>query len=107
MNESKKQRLEKKGWRFGGAEEFLELSPEESEFIELKLTLGNAFKSRREQQGLSQVEAARRIQSSQSRVAKLETGDHSVSMDLLIRALFALGITPKELGRIVASLHSQ
>src|SRR5262249_23878743 len=104
MHESKKPRLEKKGWRLGGAEQFLDLTTEESEYIERKLALSQAWKNRREQQGLTQLEAARRIQSSQSRMAKMEAGDPSVSMDLLIRALFALGITPKELGRVVSSL---
>ena len=103
MRESKKKRLEKKGWRIGTAEEFLGLSGEESEYIELKLKLSEALKNERQRKGLTQVETARVLRSSQSRIAKMEAGDPSVSVDLLIRALFALGTTPRELGRLVAS----
>ena len=103
MRESKKKLPQKKGWRIGSAGEFLNLNDEESEYIELKLKLSQAFKNKRQQKGLSQVEAARVLRSSQSRIAKMETGDPSVSVDLLIRALLTMGATPKELGRVVGS----
>ena len=103
MRESKKRRLQKKGWRIGTAKEFLNLSEEEWEYIELKLKLSQAFKSKRREKGLSQVETARVLRSSQSRVAKMEAGDPSVSVDLLIRALLGMGTTAKELGRVFAS----
>lgn len=103
MRESKKKSLEKHGWRLGGTEDFLNLSAQESEYIELKLKLSQALKNKRQQKGLTQVEAARVLQSSQSRIAKMETGDPSVSIDLLIRALLTMGATPKELGRVVGS----
>ena len=103
MRKLKKKRLEQKGWRIGGVEEFLALSDEESEYIELKLKLSEAFRKKRRQKGLTQIDAARVLQSSQSRVAKMEAGDPSVSIDLLIRALFALGTTPRELSTVVAS----
>lgn len=103
MRESKKKRLEKKGWRIGSVEEFLGVSDDESRYIELKLKLSEAFKEERRRKGLTQVEAARVLRSSQSRVAKIEAGDPSVSVDLLIRSLFALGTTSRELGRLVAS----
>ena len=103
MRKLKKKHLEQKGWRIGGVKEFLALSGEESEYIELKLKLSEAFRKERRQKGLTQIDAARVLQSSQSRVAKMEAGDPSVSIDLLIRALFALGITPRELSRVVAS----
>src|SRR5439155_2769322 len=103
MRESKKKLLQKKGWRIGSAGEFLNLNDEESEYIELKLKLSQAFKNKRQQKGLTQVEAARVLRSSQSRIAKMETGDPSVSVDLLIRALLTMGATPKELGRVVGA----
>jgi hypothetical protein len=87
MRESKKKRLEKKGWRIGTVEEFLGVSDDESRYIELKLKLSEAFKEERQRQGLTQVEAARVLRSSQSRVAKIEAGDPSVSVDLLTRSL--------------------
>ena len=103
MRESKKKRLEKKGWKIGSVEEFLGLSDEESQYIQLKLKLGEAFKKERQRKGLTQVETARVLRSSQSRVAKIEAGDPSVSVDLLIRSLFALVTTSSELGRLFAS----
>src|SRR2546429_3940361 len=103
MHESKKKRLERKGWQIGSAEDFLNLSDEESEYIELKLKLSQALKNKRQQKGLTQVEAARVLRSSQSRIAKMETGDPSVSLDLLIRALLTMGVTLKELGRVVGA----
>ena len=103
MNESKKARLEKKGWRVGSAQEFLNLSKQESQFIELKLRLSHALKDKRQESGLTQAEAARILLSSQSRLAKMEVGDPSVSMDLLIRALLTMGTTTRELGRLVSS----
>jgi ribosome-binding protein aMBF1 (putative translation factor) len=103
MRESKKKSLEKQGWRVGSTDDFLNLSAEESEYIELKLKLSQALKNKRQQKGLTQVEAARAIRSSQSRLAKMETGDPTVSIDLLIRALLTMGATPKELGRVVGS----
>ena len=103
MRESKKKRLEKKGWQVGSVAEFLGLSDEESQYIELKLRLSEAFRKERRRKKLTQVETARVLRSSQSRVAKIEAGDPSVSVDLLIRSLFALGTTSSELGRLVAA----
>ena len=96
-------RLEKKGWKVGTAEQFLELSPEESAYIDLKLRFGHILKQQRKALPLTQVELARRIHSSQSRVAKMENGDPSVSLDLLIRALLALGMSNKDLAEAVGS----
>ena len=103
MHESKRKRLQKKGWRIGDAKEFLGLSDEESEYIDLKLRLSKALKETRRRQGLTQVQTARVLRSSQSRIAKMEAGDPSVSVDILIRALFAMGTTARELGRVVSS----
>lgn len=103
MHETKRKRLQEKGWRIGDAKEFLTLSDEESEYIDLKRRLSQALKNTRRRQGLTQVQAARVLRSSQSRIAKMEAGDPSVSVDLLVRSLFALGTTPRELGRVVSS----
>ncbi len=103
MRESKKKRLAAKGWRTGTTDAFLELSSEESAYIELKLNLSAQLKKQRKRKQLTQLKAAQLLGSSQSRVAKMEAGDPSVSIDLLIRSLLALGATSKELGRIVGS----
>jgi predicted XRE-type DNA-binding protein len=91
MTTEKKRKLEKKGWRIGSVGDFLELSPEENAYVELKVRLARELRQRRRKLGISQVEVAKKLQSSQSRVAKMEAGDPSVSIDLLVRSLLALG----------------
>jgi DNA-binding XRE family transcriptional regulator len=103
MRRTKKDRLEKRGWRVGTVEEFLDLSPEEVTYIELKLHLSENLRQRRKRKKLTQQDLARLIKSSQSRVAKMEGGDPSVSIDLLIRSLLALGASQKDLAKVIAS----
>ncbi|GAA5131849.1 helix-turn-helix transcriptional regulator [Alloalcanivorax gelatiniphagus] len=103
MHANKRKKLEESGWSIGNADEFLELAPEESAYIEMKLALSQSLKESRRKKNLSQVELAKLIKSSQSRVAKMEAGDPSVSMDLLMRSLLALGISSKEVGRVISS----
>jgi len=106
MRSSKRERLEKKGWKVGTVEEFLDLSPEESAYIEMKLRLSESLRRRRKRRKLSQVQLAKLIRSSQSRVAKMEGGDPSVSIDLLIRSLLALGASNRELAKVISSSQS-
>ena len=101
MREDKKRRLEAKGWKVGSAKEFLRLTNEESAYIDLKMRLADGLRDRRQRNRLSQVQLARMLRSSQSRIAKMESGDPSVSLDLLIRSLLALGISDRELSRII------
>ena len=101
MNKTKRTRLEARGWRVGSAKDFLGLSPEEAALVETRLALSQALRSRRVAYGLTQGELARRLGSSQSRVAKMEAGDRSVSVDLLVKALFSLGARPKDVGRVL------
>jgi predicted XRE-type DNA-binding protein len=103
MDKTKRKRLEKKGWRIGSAAEFLDLTPEENRYIELKLALGEHLKRRRRSRRLSQESLAKLLSSSQSRVAKMEAADPSVSLDLLVRSLLALGSSEKELAKVIAS----
>jgi len=102
MRESKRARLEEKGWKVGSVEEFLGLSPQESAYVELKLRLSKSLRNRRRRLKLSQEAFAERISSSQSRVAKMEGGDPTVSIDLLIRSLLALGATDKEIAKAMS-----
>jgi ribosome-binding protein aMBF1 (putative translation factor) len=102
MEAAKKRRLKAAGWGTGSVAEFLELSPEESALIEIKVRLTELVKKARARRHLSQVALAERLGSSQSRVAKIEAGDPSVSLDLLVRASFASGATRKELARAIA-----
>jgi predicted XRE-type DNA-binding protein len=102
MNTAKRKRLEAKGWKIGTASEFLHLSPEEAAYVELKLTLSKNLQQTRRQRKLSQDQLARMLKSSQSRVAKMEAGDPSVSLDLLVRSLLVLGTRRKAIARMLA-----
>ncbi len=102
MNTTKRKRLERKGWKVGTAKEFLNLSAEESAFVELKLALSRNFQEYRKEKKLTQHQAARLLKSSQSRVAKMEAGDPSVSLDLLVRSLLQMGATKKNLVQMLS-----
>lgn len=106
MREGKAQRLEAKGWRIGTAKEFLGLSDEEAAYVELKLRLAQSLKARRRRRRMTQIDLAKVVRSSQSRVAKMEAGDPSVTIDLLIRSLLALGTSARELSRIIVSART-
>src|SRR5947209_8053506 len=96
MKSTKRARLEARGWRVGSAADFLELTPEEAAFVETKLALSESLRKRRTAQNISQAALAKRLKSSQSRVAKMEAADATVSIDLLLRGLFALGAKPRD-----------
>jgi ribosome-binding protein aMBF1 (putative translation factor) len=101
MKRSKRERLEAAGWRVGTAAEFLGLSEEESAFVEMKLALADGVRRRRQAKRLTQVQLAERIGSSQSRVAKMETADRTVSIDLLVRTLLAMGASRADVARVI------
>lgn len=101
MKADKRKRIEAKGWSEVTVAELPNLTPEEAAFIELKLSLSKKLKSRRVKLQISQTELAKKLRSSQSRVAKMEAGDPSVSIDLLMRALLATGATNKEIARAI------
>jgi transcriptional regulator with XRE-family HTH domain len=100
--QSKKARLEVTGWRLGSAQEFLGLSDEESAYVELRLRLAESLRVRRQKRKASQTDLAKMLGSSQSRVAKMEGGDPSVSIDLMVRSLLALGASNRDLARAIS-----
>lgn len=102
MQSSKRHALERKGWRVGSANELLELSAEELTVIDLKIALGSALKKRRQKSRLTQTAFAKTISSSQSRVAKMEAGDPSVSMDLLVKSMLTLGASRHDVAEAIA-----
>jgi ribosome-binding protein aMBF1 (putative translation factor) len=97
MNTDKLKRLQTAGWKMGNAEDFLQLSEEEARLVALKLSLISAVKKSRIKHKLSQIDLAQRMKSSQSRIAKIEAGDASVSLDLIVRALIASGATTRDI----------
>ncbi len=106
MKAAKRKKLEATGWKVGNAADFLGLSKEEVAYLELKLKLATQLKNLRLKRHLTQSDFAKRIDSSQSRVAKMETGDRSVSIDLLVKSLFALGVTSKDIGKAITQTKS-
>ncbi len=103
MREAKRRRLEAKGWKIGTAREFLRLSAEEAAYIEFKVRLAMGLREWRRRRDLTQSDLAKRLQSSQSRIAKMEAGDPSVSLDLLVRSLLTLGASRRDLTRIMSA----
>ena len=103
MKKAKRTRLEAAGWKVGSVKQFLGLTDEEAASVELTLALARSLRSRRERKGLTQTQLAQLIESSQSRVAKMEAGDKTVSLDLLVRSLLVMGATNRELARIISA----
>lgn len=103
----KKKKLESAGWTVGDAREFLELTADEAEFVEIKLALARRLRALREQRHWTQAELAKHVGSSQSRVAKMEAADRTVSVDLLVRSLLAAGANRRDLGRVVGEKSRQ
>jgi len=103
VRKAKRRRLEAKGWKVGSVQDFLGLTDEEATYVDLKLRLAASLRERRQHRGLTQTEFARLLKSSQSRVAKMEGADPSVSLDLLVRSLFTLGTSKRDLSRIISA----
>ena len=101
MNLAKKRRLEAAGWKETSVQEFLNLSDADAQYIETKLALSRQLRELRQKRHLTQIKAATLLKTSQSRLARMEAGDPSVSLDLLVRGLFALGATREELAEAV------
>jgi ribosome-binding protein aMBF1 (putative translation factor) len=102
LNNKRKKVLETQGWIFGGFEDFLGLPDDEFEYIEIKINLSQMVREFRERKGLSQADAAEICKSSQAYLVKIETVDPTVSIDLQIKSLLALGATKQEIGQKVA-----
>jgi ribosome-binding protein aMBF1 (putative translation factor) len=101
MKSATTRKLNAAGWRVGSARDFLSLSDQEAALVEMRVSLSRRLRDRRSECGLSQGEVAAKTGSSQSRVAKMEAADPTVSLDLLIRSLLALGTSPKEIARVI------
>ena len=101
MRESKKRRLTSTGWKVGSTAEFLRLTPEESAYVEIKLQLAERLRQQRLKHRMSQSQLAKLVRSSQSRVAKMEAADPTVSLDLLVRSLLVAGSSAAEVKRLM------
>jgi predicted transcriptional regulator len=103
VREGKRRRLEARGWKVGTTQDFLRLSAEEAAYIEVKVRLAVGLREWRRRRDLTQADLAKRLRSSQSRIAKMEAGDPSVSLDLLVKSLLTLGASRRELSRIMSA----
>lgn len=101
MDKQKIRALEAAGWTIGDAKDFLDLSDQEAAYVEMKLALAAGVRERRRQHHMTQTQLAALVGSSQSRVAKLEAADASVSLDLIVRTLMSLGATRQEVARLM------
>jgi len=107
MKAAKRKKLEDAGWKVGSAAEFLGLSKEEESLVAMKLALARSVQARRKRLSMTQTQLAERLGSSQSRVAKIEKADKSVSLELLVRSLLSLGASPEDIGKILGARAGQ
>lgn len=103
MRTSKRKSLEAAGFTVGDATEFLGLSEAESELIDIRISLAKELRALRKASHLTQAQLAKRIRSSQSRVAKMEAGCPSVSIEAMFKSMVALGASRKQLSEAVAA----
>ena len=102
MDKAKQKRLAEAGWKTGSTQDFLKLSDDEAAYVDMKIALAHALSSRRKKLHCTQAELAKRLKSSQSRIAKMESADDSVSLDLLVRSLLKVGASQKEVAKVMA-----
>jgi len=102
MNKNKIRKLKEKGWATGDAKDLLRLSTEETVYVELKVALAQKLKEKRVKRRLTQQQLAKMVHSSQSRIAKMEKNDPTVSIDLLVKSLLVLGSSKTELARAIS-----
>lgn len=104
MRKEKQQKLEAAGWKVGSAEQFLGLSDEEAALVAVRAGLAQALKEARLDRRWTQSQLAEAIGSSQSRVAKMEAADNSVTIDLLVRSLIVSGASGSRIGEAFAPI---
>ncbi len=102
MNKHTIAKLAKKGWKVGTVAEFLELSPEEAVYVEMKVALASRLQHLRQSRRISQEQLATLIHSSRSNISKIENNDPTASIDLLVRSLLALGSSPDEVAQTIS-----
>ena len=103
MKTLKRRRLEAAGGKVEDAPEFLEMTEEEVAVVEIKLGLADTVREERTRRKMTQSQLGRLLGSSQSRVAKMEAADPSVSIDLLVRSLLRMGVSKKRVASRMAT----
>jgi DNA-binding XRE family transcriptional regulator len=103
MDKKTRQRLEKAGFVVTDTKDFLGLTEEEDRLIRARVALAQAVRELRKRRHITQAQLAKAMRSTQARVAKIEAGSPEVSVDLMIRAMFALGTSLEDLGEVFQS----
>jgi len=93
--------MSKKMWKEGTVQEFLNLSDADMAVVETRVALTRALRRQRKMSRLTQTDMARAMRTSQSRVARIEAGDPSVSLDLVFKALYTAGLTLHDIGGVL------
>jgi len=101
MTAETEERLRAGGWQITNVTEFLGLTPEEAAIIEIKLVLTEELKVRRKAARMTQTALAERIGSSQPRVAAIESGRSAPTIDMLLQAVFAVGMPPAAVAAVI------
>lgn len=101
MDVRKQKKLEAAGWKFGNAEDFLGMTPEEAAYLKVKLTLARAVEAQRQKCGLSQTDLAAKMNTRQPNIARLEQAPEKVTIDALFKTLLALGLTPRKIAAVL------
>jgi len=102
MNNDKKKRIEAAGWKVGSVDEFFNLTPEESAIVDMRFNLAKALYEKRQNLHISQSALAKRVKTTQPRIALVEKGAASVSLDFMVRSLLAVGASKKEIAVAMA-----
>ncbi len=103
MDAAKKAKLLAAGYTTGTVAEFLQLSPYETEIIETRIALTNMVRKLRTEGHITQADLAARLHSGQSRIAKMEASDPSVSLDFILKALYTLGADRRQVAEAIAA----
>ena len=86
-------RRKRKTWAKTDAKKLLQLSAEDLVIVEFRAALAVALQQARKRKRLTQGAAAGMIGTSQAQVSKMEAGQSSITIDRLIKALAALGVS--------------
>lgn len=91
MTEKKKKMLEANGYRVVDSADWLGLSNEEAQIVDMRVALAQELERVRKAKGVTQAELARRVGTKQSGVARMINNPDTSTMDNLIKGLIALG----------------
>ncbi|HLK57811.1 MAG TPA: helix-turn-helix domain-containing protein [Chthonomonadaceae bacterium] len=103
MDEETRARLEAAGFRETTVQELFGLTPEENEHIETRLALARLLKQLRQELHLTQKMMAVRIHSDQANVSRAEKNDPTISLEWMLKAIYALGADRERVAKAICS----